>query len=86
MVASLSENGRLRLRRLHEALAYPCPFCGAKPGELCETAKGTPTYEHTARLILRGYVEDGAGPAASDASRIARLARKIRSEGAGTAT
>ncbi len=64
--------------RLHEALDYPCPYRGAKPKELCATANGTPTYEHTARIILRNYVEADNGPDRKDNSRVARLARTLR--------
>lgn len=64
--------------RLHEAIDYPCPYCGAKPNELCSTAKGTETYEHTARMILRNHVESERGPERGDNSRIARLARTLR--------
>ncbi len=72
------ESSTRRAMRLHEGLDYPCPFCGAKPGELCSTAKGVDTYEHTARLILRNLVEADRPPDRSDTSRTAQLARKLR--------
>jgi hypothetical protein len=64
--------------RLHEALDYPCPYCGAKPQEMCCTANGTATYEHTARIILRNFVEADRPPDKKDNSRTARLARTLR--------
>jgi hypothetical protein len=67
-----------RVMRLHVGVDYPCPFCGAKARELCSTAKGEDTYEHTARLILRNLVEADRPPDRSDTSRAAQLARKLR--------
>lgn len=81
MKASKSESSTRRAMRLHEALDYPCPYCGAQPREFCATAKGENTYEHTARLILRNLVEGPRGPDRADDSRVARLARKLRAGG-----
>jgi hypothetical protein len=64
--------------RLHEALDFPCPYCGAKPQEMCYTANETQTYEHTARIILRNLVEADQPPDRKDNSRTARLARTLR--------
>lgn len=72
------ESQTRRVMRLHEAIEYPCPYCGAKQGEPCSTAHGVETYEHTARLILRNLVEGQNGPDRSDNSRVARLARTLR--------
>ncbi len=66
------ESQTRRVIRLHEALGYPGPFCGAKAHELCSTAKGVDTCEHTARLILRNLVEADSPPEKSDASHIQR--------------
>lgn len=72
------ESQTRRVMRLHEALDYPCPYCGAEAHELCSTAKGLQTYEHTARLILRNLVEADGPPDKADASRAAKMARKLR--------
>lgn len=84
MKASKGESSTRRAMRLHEALAFPCPYCGAKPQEFCSTAKGEDTYEHTARLILRNFVEGARGPDRGDQSRVARLARRLRAGGMAT--
>lgn len=81
MKASKGESGTRRAMRLHEALDYPCPYCGAKPREFCSTAKGEDTYEHTARIILRNLVEGPRGPDRADTSRVAQLARRLRLAG-----
>lgn len=72
------ESATRRAMRLHEAIEYPCPYCGAKSDEPCSTANGDETYEHTARLILRNLVEAKNPPDRADNSRVARLARTLR--------
>ena len=72
------ESQTRRVMRLHEAIEYPCPYCGAKQSEPCSTANGDDTYEHTARIILRNLVESENGPDRADSSRTARLARMLR--------
>ncbi|MDP2356721.1 MAG: hypothetical protein Q8M31_11760 [Beijerinckiaceae bacterium] len=86
MKSPRQESRTRRVMRLHEALDYPCPFCGAKARELCSTANGVDTYEHTARLILRNLVEADSPPDRSDTSRAAQLARKLRMRPAGPRT
>ena len=72
------ESATRRAMRLHEAIEFPCPYCGAKRDEPCSTANGDETYEHTARLILRNLVEAKNPPDRTDNSRVARLARTLR--------